>query len=373
MLRAPHLARKLRVIDRYCDDDVRSPKALGCVDCHELALCGGLHARTGAFDCLSYCCGTPGKCDKVCTRNPEFVARVWEVGGFPFDNVPRGSEFASRQLPFTIPVLYGRARRTTVFAAPAVGLSLYQVTSRSVAEPRFHSREDLCEYFAISPASQIILSGVAFDSPIERWWRLGPQRAALARKLSELGIYAATTPNYSLFSDSPRWDDLHAMKRIAIVWQEMINAGLFTALHVNARTARDLARWTDLVGNRPEIRSLAYEFGTGAGNPSRIGWHVDGLCELAETVKRPLDLIVRGGTARLSQLGSSFSRVSVLDTTTYMKTVKRKRAELATNGELRWIDHPTDPHSSVDSLLCSNFATVDSFVCQRLGVAASAH
>jgi hypothetical protein len=53
----------------------------------------------------------------------------------------------------------------------------------------------------------------------------------------------ATTPNYSLFVDRPRWDDLHAMKRIAIVHGEFLEAGMPGALHVNGRTDRDFERW----------------------------------------------------------------------------------------------------------------------------------
>lgn len=51
-----------------------------------------------------------------------------------------------------------------------------------------------------------------------------------------------TTPNYSLSIDQPRWDDLHSLKRIAIVHEEFLNEGLPAALHVNARTDKDWER-----------------------------------------------------------------------------------------------------------------------------------
>lgn len=367
MLNSTGRSRKLRILSRFSDDHVRSPKALGCTSCLDLAICGGLHVRSGAFNCLAYCCGNPVDCDSVCMRSPEFVSRVREVGGFGLGNVPRARDLVSPVLPLTIPMVYSRSRRAEPLSARAVGLSLFQVIHRAIAEPKFCTREAMCAYFAISPGSDIVLSGTAFDAPLERWWALGRQRGRLAERLVDLGITAATTPNFSLFSDVPRWDDLHSMKRIAIVWQEMTQAGLRTALHVNARTARDWDRWTDFVGDRDQIKSVAYEFGTGAGTPGRIGWHVDGLCELAETVERPLNLIVRGGLPMLRQLASSFGRVSVLDTSSYVKSVKRKRAQLTADGKLRWIDNPTTAWETLDVLMRSNCATVDAFVCQLLG------
>ena len=91
----------------------------------------------------------------------------------------------------------------------------------------------LAARFLIPEGAKIVVSGVDKDGPIERWWELKDRRPILAA-LKDLGIALITTPNYSVLTDVPRTDNLHAMKRILMAWTEMASAGLATALHVNA-------------------------------------------------------------------------------------------------------------------------------------------
>jgi hypothetical protein len=91
------------------------------------------------------------------------------------------------------------------------------------------------------------------------------QRRDAIRALRSLGVTLVTTPNFSLFIDQPRWDDLHSQKRIMIVHEEFLSEGLPAALHVNARTERDWERWTEYIAARPELTHIAFEFATGAG------------------------------------------------------------------------------------------------------------
>jgi len=71
----------------------------------------------------------------------------------------------------------------------------------------------------------VILTGTALDPPLERWWSLGRERLDAIRVLRDLGITLVTTPNFSLFTNHPRWDDLHSMKRIAIVHEGFLRLG----------------------------------------------------------------------------------------------------------------------------------------------------
>ena len=61
------------------------------------------------------------------------------------------------------------------------------------------------------------------------------------------------------------------------------------------------------VRERPEVEIVAFEFGTGAGAPSRIDWHVDRLCKIADAAGRPLTLVVRGGAQVLQRLQAATS------------------------------------------------------------------
>src|SRR3546814_16302451 len=87
----------------------------------------------------------------------------------------------------------------------------------------------------------------------------------MLQQLAALDIALITPPNYSVLTDVPRTDNLHAMKRILMATVEMMQAGLPTALPANARTERDFERWGELIAERPEIPYLAFEFAPGAG------------------------------------------------------------------------------------------------------------
>lgn len=184
------------------------------------------------------------------------------------------------------------------------------------------------------------------------------KRLNVIRQLKRLGVTLATVPNYSLFIDQPRWDDLHSMKQIAIVHSEMLNEGLPAALHVNGRTEADFRRWAEYIRSRPEIQILAYKFATGTGWIGRREIHVEWLSALARDVGRPLDLIMRGGIELVPKLGKAFSHITVIDTAAFMRTMKRRRAVVMEFGKLRWLAAPTPIGAPLDELLNYNVPTV---------------
>lgn len=152
------------------------------------------------------------------------------------------------------------------------------------------------------------------------------------------------------------------MKRIAIVHSEMLNEGFQVALHINGRTETDFKRWTAYVRSRPEIRLVAYEFATGTGWNGRRDSHVKWLQDLALHVDRPLHLIIRGGTEVLPILTESFARLTFIDTTAFMKSMKRRRAVTVESGKLSWKPAPTEVGMPLDSLLDDNIATVMTWI-----------
>ena len=90
------------------------------------------------------------------------------------------------------------------------------------------------------------------------------------------------------------------------------------------------------VRERPEVEIVAFEFRTGAGVPSRIDWHVDRLCRIADAAGRPLTLVVRGGAQVLHRLKRHFGQVILVETDAFARTLKRRRAEFTKAGRLRW-------------------------------------
>jgi hypothetical protein len=352
--------RNARLEKRLWNCRDRYSLSLGCTSCPDRTVCGGLQLENTPFDCLGFCCGKPNDCDAVCRNKPEeFAQRVREIGGFSLTNVPRAPLLQAPLLPALIPIMFhGDKRHSTFCESRMVSLPLYKVISRHDGSVRYGSPEALAEGFGIGRDTSVLLTGTAIDPPLERWWSLGSDRRKAIRALIGLKVSMVTTPNFSLFTDQPRWDDMHSMKRIAIVHEEFLSEGLPAALHVNARTESDWERWSDYVKARPEVTHLAYEFGTGAGWGERIDWHADQLVRLANAVDRPLHLVVRGGTKVLSILAAAFAGLTVLDTSAFLKTMKRQRAIRNGNGAVDWKSCPTDATQMLDNLFAENWKTV---------------
>jgi hypothetical protein len=149
------------------------------------------------------------------------------------------------------------------------------------------------------------------------------------------------------------------MKRIPLVHEEFLSGGVPAALHVNARTDRDWERWGEYIAARPEVTHIAFEFATGAGWAGRIGWHVSQLAKLARDVNRPLHLVVRGGGRALPALAAAFPQMTWLDTATYMRTIRRRRAVVLPSGAMRWRHAPTDAGEPLDALLAANWTAAE--------------
>lgn len=339
-------------------EGVARTRSLGCGRCHYRQACGGLQVEAMVYDCLSFCnCPDPTKCDNVCPRNAQhLVARLQEVGGTSLDNVPRAPKLAAITLPPMVPMVYHSYARKRVPCATVVALSLYEFFDKRTGELRFTTRNAVLDRFKLADDATFILSGTDDDVPLERWWRL-TDRDSMPRGLAALGVKLITTPNYSLFDDVPRTDNMYNMKRIALVSSEIQGAGVLCALHVNARTDRDWDRWIEFLGNHDEYEYVAFEFGTGAGARTRMRWHTEQLSRLANDVGRPLSLLVRGGLGALSHLGQAFNRVTFIDTAAFIKAQRRQRAVFAGAG-LAWEKSPTPTGEPIDELFDANIRAI---------------
>ena len=343
------------------DDATTMSCSLGCVTCIDRAICGGAHNGASVFDCSDYCrCEDKATCDLVCRGKPkQFVARLREVDGLELANVPRAQVMPIAALPPMVPLIEHATARVGRLNSPIVALPLYALLDIEAGTLRYSDRAALSKKFGIDPNARLVVSGVARDRKIERYWS-AKNRPAMLQALAALDIALITPPNFSVLTDVPRTDNLHAMKRILIATVEMMQAGLPTALHPNARTERDYERWGDLIAERPEIQYLAFEFATGAGRGERLDWHVAQLTALAARAPQPLGLVVRGGIRALEPLRAVFASVTMIDTDAFAKTCYRQAAHFRPDGKLVWRKHPTPPGAPIDALLQQNVATVQS-------------
>nr|WP_155269203.1 DUF4417 domain-containing protein [Brucella intermedia] len=328
---------------------------LGCGNCPDRDICGGLSIEAQIMDCLHHCCGASDTCTKVCPGNAiVFPQQVREIGGFDLHATPRAPALPVVLKGDVVELIYHGSRRVQALEADVVALRLADVVDFRRKRTKHVSAEVLREAFRLSPDCKVILTGVDHDNKIEPWWSLGPARPAIIRDLVANGVQMVTTPNFSLVLDHPRWDDLHAMKRIALVFSEFQENGLACALHPNGRTFQDFERWRTFVAERPEVQVMAYEFITGPDRSGRRQFHLDRLAELAAAADRPLDIIVRGNPQVIPFLRRHFREVLYIDTTAFMKTQKRQMAERVANNALEWVSSKTSPGAPLDPLLRTN-------------------
>ncbi len=333
--------------------DANQSELLGCAACHNESICGGLRIKAPAFSCRSFCrCSSDVDCEFVCpSRGASYVRYIREVRGLALDNIPRSEPLDYPEIPETVPMIYGRESRSESLNVPWAAIPLAALFSRRNGNPKYATRAELAAAFLINPDSRIVISGVDVDKSLERYWQLA-RAQKIVEVLAALKPDLVTAPNFSLFVDAPREDNLHNLKRIAICWSEMVSEGLPAALHVNARTDRDWDRWTAFITERPEVTALSFEFATGSKFGERGRWHADQLCSLASRVGRDLHLVIRG-RRHLPQIKGAFARVTVIDTDVYMKTMGRRHLH-CDNGVERWSEPWALENQPLDDILERN-------------------
>jgi len=342
--------------------------SLGCTGCRELEACGGLFVQAPIFSCRDFCrCSSIGDEHYVCPCNTKkFVDRLREVKGLSLDNVPRVPLLGYPPLPAAVPLIYGNYQRVNYLRSPAVAIPLNRLFSRKTGGIRFASKEELAEKFRFDPGAKLLISGVGEDGPIEDYWK-HRRKTALVRQIAKLQPSLITGPNYSLFLDVPRWDNLHNIKRIALCWSELVAEGLPASLHVNARTVEDWRAWMKFVSNREEVKSLSIEFAT-PSHVSRLQWHVDKLVALAGSIERDLQIIVRGGSMHLPAINRAFHQTTFLDSWSYIKTVRRRRLFWQPGQKGAWRQSLTPRNAPLDDLLQYNCATFGEFTAHKLSL-----
>jgi hypothetical protein len=360
----PRVPRNLRRERKLWHRPDHRQLPLGCQGCKEYRICGGLAIEeSGFFDCSSFCCRDPARCTAVCRYNPDYAFRVREVGGFELDDVPRAPALAVPALPPVVQVMYNASGLRKPVAIPLICLSLYRMFERN-GRPRYNDPQALRAAYRLAPETRIILTGTDKDAPLERFWDIETSaRTGVIRALRASGVELVTTPNFTLHANRPRWQDLHAMKRIALTHEEFLREDLPAALHVNARTETDFRRWAAFIAARPEITDIAFEFTTlrRERRPQYATW----LKKLSAQVDRRLRLLLRGGTEIVPTLTDAFD-VVFLDTNASMKTNKRQRATFDSNGRLQWRQTMTLYGEALDELFKENVERENAAMTARL-------
>lgn len=298
--------------------------SLGCINCLDKDDCGGNHSSPGIFDCEIFCqCEDSSVCPVVCPNNDSYISNIHDIRGWKLDNISRSKVIPYPELPLVVPYIYHKYIRSENLSVETVAVPLKELFSQNTGEIKFHSKKALAEKFRFDERAKLIIVGIDDDPFIESYWT--HRRATeLPESIARLQPDLIMSPNYSLPSDVPRQDNLHSIKRIAIIWNEFVLAGIPTSLHINARTDKDWERWTKFIKEREEIKYISFEYATGGAINEQGNYYTNELIKLAKSIDRELSIIVKGGKRYVKKLFNAYDNFVFLDSTSFMKTVKRR-------------------------------------------------
>lgn len=300
--------------------------ALGCQDCFVREQCGGLYIPE-AIDCLRHCCNKPDRCTYLCPHNKNFL-RIWrDTNGIDI-TIDELRQTTARP-PAYVPLIQHGSNRVRPLDVPFVALTTFDVTRRDRRKSDMNRDPDaLRDNLRLDRNASILLCSVAPDHELERYWVQRKDRA-LIEGIRSIRPAHVIAPNFSLFRDVPRPDNLANIKRSILCAEEFSKAGLSVIPYVMGITDRDWQRWADFLKEHKTIQMVGKEFQTG-GKRQRVGeWHIQRLLELQERLGRSLHLVAIGGR-RYSMLRRFPWKVTIIDSVPFMRTMHRR--QLTTNG-----------------------------------------
>lgn len=342
-----------------------------CAECGFLADCGGLEGEAfdrGCFQrCVSHC--QFKSCDMACPcLHLNFADLIEEVGGLCLPPQRRLISGRLDDLPFYIPHIEHGYRRDAVLTTPVVCVPLTALVGtnrRGQYVVRYDTPEAMRAGLRLSGRADVVVSSVAPDRYIEDFWAWHEARHIL-EQLANLKLRAMTVPNFSFMNDVPRINSLYNLSRIFRVAERISDAGIPTVLHLQASTRHDWARWVSVLRDQPHLRHVALEFQTGPEHREIGDRYFSGLVNLQSELGRSLHPIVLAGACRVRELAIKFRSFSVVDSTPFIKTHKRKELSHAENGG--WRSRWTIEGESLSPLLEHNVAFHSRRVLQRAGL-----
>ena len=341
--------------------------AAGCQQCALLQQCGGMRNERALLTCIDQFCNCDGDCDNVCPNHPEYAKRVKEIGGFGTHRIGPLQQSDVR-LPVYVPLIQHGCSRDSKLDAGAVAICPYRFLK--LKNGRYLSlvedQASLREKFRITNTTKLILCGTDKDKPLERYWshrRRDKTMDVIAQVRPDLYI----APNFSMFLDVPRHDNLFNIKRQLLCISELSAAGVSVVPHISATMPHDWTNWRSFLDEHVDIQHIAFNFQTGYSKPHVGTKALSLLVQLQQDLGRDLSLIMIGGSQFLPAATMHFSRLTVIDSTPFMKSCMRRH--LVPNGPRKryWVKSLTKRGQPIDEILQANVDRYANSIAQKAG------
>jgi Domain of unknown function (DUF4417) len=169
----------------------------------------------------------------------------------------------------------------------------------------------------LAPDQQAVLACYGEDPLIEAYWTWRKARR-LAEQVAAQEWDLVLAPNFSVYGNQPRAEQLINMRRSLLAASEFSSAGLAAVPNVYWYRLEDLRRWSEWVaGTGPP--AIAINAQTMRSARDWDTWLYPGLCWLAGSLPAGLPIIMTGLSrpARISQVAALFSGLIVVSQNPY--------------------------------------------------------
>ncbi len=212
-------------------------------------------ARPRCGNCLAAGrCGTsPNFCSPGPSRPDVSSALIAQLDGLDF-RWPRVVRHADvRALPFHLPVLVqAYADPVDVPWVALHGGRLFGVAGRGITPKH---RQPLRQVYRLAPTTKLALELYVEDRVLEGLWA---NRQAIVRDLIPLGFDLILTPNFSVWRDACRFEQLLQERRAFIFYHELREAGLPAIPDVGfSRFEPDGRLWAEWVNSQSDLRAIS--------------------------------------------------------------------------------------------------------------------
>jgi hypothetical protein len=262
-------------------------------------------------------------------------------------------------LPRYVPLIYHGYRRVARAEADVVAVPLFRVLrhlTRTEYGCRFKSPSEIRRFFRVKETARMILVGVAFDRQLEWFWNKH-RTAGVGALLEHLDCACVTAPNFSFFTDVPRYHILYNRKRILLSMERLSSAGVAVVPHLNALTDADWEFWLGFLREHDEISVVAKEFQTGNRRKVTGDSSFEKLVELQQRLGRPLHPLLIGA-GRYFNAAARFTSFTIIDSQPFLQSVSRQRLT-EVGGRVDFMPHPLAPATPLDNLFDHNVANYE--------------
>jgi hypothetical protein len=132
------------------------------------------------------------------------------------------------------------------------------------------------------------------------------------------------------------------------------NCGIGVILHIHALTRSDWKFWELVLSRHSNVKFVTHEFQTGGQKWNDGVAFLERVAAMQDSLNRPLHMVAIGGGQFAPVLARLFAQFTIVDSTPFMKTLKRQRLIPRAVRRPAWRRQRTDPGEFLDDLLFHN-------------------